>query len=777
MVDIPLGGKEAGPDERLRLKVRVAGVVQGVGFRPFVYRLARREDLGGYILNDPEGVEIEVEGRVQAAERFLGALVGEKPPLARIDSVSVRFVETLGENDFTIRESENLAERTTLISPDVATCPDCLRELNCPDDRRHGYPFINCTNCGPRYTIIRDIPYDRRYTSMERFKMCPECQREYTDPLDRRFHAEPNACWVCGPQVMLRDASGRALESDDPIKAAADGLARGLVVAVKGLGGFHLAVDAGNDAAVRLLRERKRREEKPLAIMARDVAAARQFVEIDANEEKMLAGHQRPIVLLRKKSPSAIAESVAPGNQYLGVMLPYAPLHVLLIAGDFPALVMTSGNLSEEPIAVDAADAARRLTGIPDLYLDHDRDIVSRCDDSVVRSVDGEMAFLRRSRGWAPLPLDLDVSPPSILACGAHLKNTVAVSRRNQVFLSQHVGDLENVAAYEFFTRTIDHLKQIVEVRPDTVAYDLHPDYLSTRYALASGAGRTIGVQHHHAHIASCLGEARLEGPVIGLALDGTGYGPDGTVWGGEVLVATRRTYTRVGHLERVRIPGGEAAIKHIWRMALSHLEAAFGPDVENLPLESLLGVERGQIRVVLGMLRSGFNSPMTSSCGRLFDAVACLAGVRSQVRHEGQAAMELEAAAADGVEASYPVEIGREGDTLIIKVGGMVRGVVADVLAGREGGGIQAGPVSTTFHNWLAASLLETACLLRASGGIATVALSGGCFQNLRLLTDLTRRLRGAGFDVITNRQVPANDGGISYGQTVVAAAVLGET
>ena len=776
MVDIPLGGKEAGPDERLRLKVRVAGVVQGVGFRPFVYRLARREGLGGHILNDPEGVEIEVEGRLDAAERFLGGLVAEKPPLARIDSVTVGFLETTGGYDFTIRESANLAGRTTLISPDVATCPDCLRELASPADRRHRYPFINCTNCGPRYTIIRDIPYDRRYTSMERFKMCPQCLREYTDPLDRRFHAEPNACWVCGPQVILRDASGRALESDDPIKAATEGLAKGLVVAVKGLGGFHLAVDAGSDAAVRLLRERKRREEKPLAIMARDLAAARQLAEINAAEEKLLAGRERPIVLLRKKPASAIAESVAPGNPYLGVMLPYAPLHVLLMAGGFPALVMTSGNLSEEPIALDVDDASRRLGGIPDLYLDHDREIVARCDDSVVRSVGGETVFLRRSRGWVPLPLDLDVSPPSILACGAHLKNTVAVSRGNQVFLSQHIGDLENLAAYEFFTTTIEHLKQIVEVRPEVVAHDLHPDYLSTRYAEASGAARTIGVQHHHAHIASCLGEAGLEGPVIGLALDGTGYGADHTVWGGEVLVATRRTYTRAGHLQQVRIPGGEAAIKHVWRMALAHLESAFGREVEGLPLESLVGATPGQIRVVLDMARSGFNSPVTSSCGRLFDAVACLAGVRSEVKYEGQAALEFEAAAADGVEDQYPVEVGREGGSVVIKVGAMLRGVVADVVPGPGRTRAGAGVVSARFHNWLAASLLEAASEVRAATGITTVALSGGCFQNLRLLTDLGRRLRGGGFEVIINRQVPANDGGISYGQTIVAAAVLGE-
>ncbi|MFZ1947362.1 MAG: carbamoyltransferase HypF [bacterium] len=777
MAEIPTGGQEAGPGELLRLRVSVRGVVQGVGFRPFVYRLASREGLRGSILNNPQGVVIEIEGELDAAERFLASLVREKPPVARIDSISVNFTGLRGDDRFVILGSQSGAERTTLVSPDIATCGDCLREVSDPADRRHRYPFINCTNCGPRYTIIGDIPYDRQKTSMRKFKMCPDCEREYLDPADRRFHAEPNACWVCGPRVALRDRAGAAIPCDDPIKVAAAKLSAGATVAVKGLGGFHLAVDASNDQAVRLMRQRKGREEKPLAVMTRNLVTAARIAHIGPREEAILSGPERPIVLLAKRDGSPIAESVAPGNRYLGVMLPYNPIQVMLLESGPADLVMTSGNLSEEPIALDMDDAVKRLGGIADLYLDHDREIVSRCDDSVVRLVGDDVVFMRRSRGWAPLPIELDADPPSILACGAHLKNTVALSRGNQVFLSQHIGDLENLPAYGFFTSTIEHLKQMVEVEPGVVAHDLHPDYLATRFAIGlagARALRAIGVQHHHAHIASCLGEAGLEGPVIGFALDGTGYGADGTVWGGEILLATRGAYTRAGHLEQTVIPGSEAAIHNVWRMALAHLHSAYGGNLKHLPLERLLGATPKEIRTVLGMIELGFNSPVTSSCGRLFDAVSCLVGIRRRVKYEGQAALELEMAADQTADRAYPVKLRLQEGGIVVEVGAMIRELVEEVLAGgdqRAGAGL----VSAKFHNWLVRSLVEAARALRDAHGVETAALSGGCFQNARLLGALKQGLEDAGFGVLINRVVPANDGGISYGQTVVAAALAG--
>jgi hydrogenase maturation protein HypF len=782
LAGISPGSQEAEPNERIRLKVAVGGVVQGVGFRPFIYRLAHREQLAGFILNSPQGVSIEVEGELEAAQRFLASLVREAPAQSRIDTVAVNFLAPTGDGRFVIQESRHEAARSTLISPDLATCPDCLGELFDPGDRRHRYPFINCTNCGPRYTIIRDIPYDRDKTSMKVFEMCRDCRAEYEDPLDRRFHAEPNACWVCGPRMTLRGPSGEPVECEDPIAAARRHLSEGRIIAVKGLGGFHLAVDAANDAAVRLLRSRKQREEKPLAIMVRDLDAARVVADPGPEEERLLAGTARPIVLLRKKPGSPVVQSVAPGNKHLGVMLPYTPVHHLLLDGSLVALVMTSGNLSEEPIALDMPDAVGRLGRVADVYLDHDRDIVSRCDDSVVRVVGGKAIFLRRSRGWAPLPLEIDTSPPSILACGAHLKNTIALTRRNQVFVSQHIGDLENLAAYEFFKASVDHIERIAEVTPSVVAHDLHPDYLSTRFAIGLRVKRKIGVQHHHAHIASCLGEAGIDGPVIGLALDGTGYGPDGTIWGGELLIATRAAFTRAGHLEQASIPGGDAAIRHVWRMALGHLHASYGDGVSRLPLEDLLGADRKQIDIVLTMLRRGVNSPVTSSCGRLFDAVSCLCGVRCEAKYEGQAALELEMALDDGVDCAYPVVLDRQGDRIVIGVRDLIRELANEVApeAVREGAGRWTSPsrakgeISAKFHNWLVRSLAEAASVLRERHGIATVALSGGCFQNAALLGRLECALGKAGFRVITNHLVPANDGGVSFGQAVAAAAVL---
>jgi hydrogenase maturation protein HypF len=769
LVSLPLESQEEDGSKQVRLKIRVGGIVQGVGFRPFIYRLAVEHDVAGYVLNNPEGVEIEAEGRLDQVSTFLSGIATEKPPQARVDTLSATFIDLAGDRKFVIRTSEKSSGRATLISPDIATCKDCLEELTDEHDRRYGYPFINCTNCGPRYTIIRDIPYDREFTTMHPFKMCPECLGEYTDPMNRRFHAEPNACWTCGPRVVLRNEAGALIETEDPIGEASRALADGKVVAVKGLGGFHLAANATDDEAVRRLRERKRREEKPLALMARDLETVSSFAHVGKEEAGVLESAARPIVLLKRLEGSPIAESVAPGNPNVGVMLPYTPVHHLLLKGDFLALVMTSGNISEEPISIDMDDASRRLGGIADLYLDHDRKILTRCDDSVVRVIDGQMLFMRRSRGYVPLPISLDSDTRSILACGPHLKNTVALTRRNQVFLSQHIGDLENLQAFEFFKSSVDQIKKVVDTEPEVVAYDLHPDYLSTRYALDIPLATRIGVQHHHAHIASCLGEAGIEGPVLGMALDGTGYGPDGTIWGCELLISTREDFDRVGHLRKVMMPGGDKAVKQPWRMALSHLYEAYARDLEGLDLESLLRQSGEDISIVREMLAGGVNSPMTSSAGRLFDAVSCLCGIRSETTYEGQAAIELEMAADPGVVESYPVEVGEEGGMLLIGTRSLIREIVEDI-----GKGDTAGAVGARFHNWFKASLVKAAEMLRQTHRISKVALSGGCFQNEILLGDLRSQLRERGFDVIINEKVPTNDGGISFGQVVVAAARL---
>jgi hydrogenase maturation protein HypF len=769
LAKISAGSEDTETSRTVRLKISIGGVVQGVGFRPFIYRLAHRHGLSGHVLNNPEGVEMEVEGLLENVSAFVPAMIGETPPQARIDNVSVCVVDPCHDDRFVIGDSSRAAERTVLISPDIATCRECLAELDNERNRRFAYPFTNCTNCGPRYTIIRDIPYDRENTTMHVFKMCPECQSEYGDPLDRRFHAEPNACWTCGPRVILRDASGTPVGCEDPIGEARRALSEGRVVAVKGLGGFHLAADATDDDAVKRLRLRKHREEKPLAIMAADVATIKTFAEVGIEEEAMLVNPARPIVLMRKRADSDVARSVAPGNRNIGVMLPYTPVHHLLLKGGPRALVMTSGNISEEPIAIDIADAVRRLEGIADLFLDHDREILSRCDDSVVRVSDGQGLFLRRSRGWVPLPIDITDSGPGILACGAHLKNTVAVTRQNRVFLSQHIGDLENLAAFEFFKTTIAQIERIIAVEPEVVAYDLHPDYLSTRFALDLPLARKIGVQHHHAHIASCLGEAGHDGPVLGMALDGTGYGPDGTVWGCEILTATRKSYERVGHLEQVGMPGGDKAVKQPWRMALSHLRNAFGEDLAGLDTAGLLKKDRKALEVTLTMLEQSVNCPLTSSCGRLFDAVSCLCGIRNEVSYEGQAAIELEMVADEGERGSYSLALDDVGEKVVIPTRQLLREIVDDLLSGTP-----AGTVSARFHNWLAGSLCEAALRFRERLGIEMVALSGGCFQNAILLESLSGRLLERGFRVITNRLVPANDGGISFGQAVVAAAVV---
>lgn len=655
------------PDAR---HIRVNGIVQGVGFRPFVYHLARSLNLAGEVSNTSSGVRIHAEGPSSVLDAFERDLREKAPPLAHVTEVASEPAPLRGLESFTILVSHGEGKTATLISPDVAVCADCLREMFDPADRRHRYPFINCTNCGPRYTIIDDIPYDRPKTSMRAFRMCPACQAEYDDPADRRFHAQPNACPVCGPRVSLFDARRRPVETDDPIAAVVDLLLAGHVLAIKGLGGFHLAADALNEEAVALLRRRKHRAEKPFALMVPDLDAAKSLARVSPEEEAPLSSIQRPIVLLDKREDALVAASVAPRNACLGIMLPYTPLHHLILgprpgrpATDrpFTALVMTSANMSEEPIVIGNDESFARLSGLADFLLIHDRDIYLRSDDSIVRHAAGAIRPMRRSRGYAPMPVFLNRKLPHVLGVGPELKATVCLAKNDTAFPSQHIGDMENLETEEFFRLTVRHLQRILNIRPEIVAHDLHPDYRSTRLALESTDGSTddgdipadavrIGVQHHHAHIVSCMAEHRVDGPVIGLAFDGTGYGMDGAIWGGEILVAEPHRFERAAHLSYIPMPGGTTAIREPWRMALACLRDAFGPDGVNpdwlraeLPGSPLSRRPASDIALLGRMMDMGLNAPPTSSLGRLFDAVAALAGVRDTVTFEGQAAMELE--------------------------------------------------------------------------------------------------------------------------------------
>jgi len=745
----------------------VNGIVQGVGFRPFVYQLAQRHGLAGQVANTSAGVTIAVEGPAEAVAAFERDLPVQAPPLAVITAIQAQAIAPEGLQRFDIATSQAQALRATLVSPDVGVCADCLAELFDPADRRHRYPFINCTNCGPRYTIIEDVPYDRPKTSMRRFVMCRRCQAEYDDPANRRFHAQPNACPVCGPQVAFWDPQGFPVDTPDPIGHAADLLKNGAVLAIKGLGGFHLAVDATNPEAVARLRSRKLREEKPLALMAADLEQVKAFACFAEAEQALLLSVQRPIVLLAKRYPNPIAGAVAPANPYFGVMLPYTPLHCLLLDPGFTALVMTSANRSDEPICIANAEALERLAGIADGFLVHDRDIYLRSDDSIVRHLEGGQRFVRRSRGYVPVPVFLSKALPSVLACGAELKNTVCLTRGNQAFVSQHIGDLENLAALDFFQMTVAHLQRILDIQPQLVACDLHPDYLGTVWARQQGRLPVIGVQHHHAHMAACMGEHHLPGPVIGLCLDGTGLGSDGAIWGGEVLVGDFAGFERAGHLAYTPLPGGAAAIKQPWRMGLSHLMATFGQGWADLdlPLRQQVGAE--PLAFVARMVQKQVNCPPTSSLGRLFDAVAAVCGLRQTVSFEGQAAMELEMVADRGEMRPYGFQIDAGTGVYRILPQTIVASVVHDLVAGTP-----VAKVSARFHATVIAAFGDVAARVGRDRGLNTVVLSGGSLQNAILLTGLTRFLRARGLAVYSHTQVPCNDGGLSLGQVLVAAA-----
>jgi hydrogenase maturation protein HypF len=765
--------RRAAPGRR-RVALRVDGVVQGVGFRPFVHRLAGELGLAGFVRNDARGVVAEVEGDAGAVTSFLGRLAAEAPPLACVDAVHARDLEPAGATGFVIAASAG-GSPDALVAPDGATCDACLAELFDPADRRFRYPFLSCTNCGPRFTIVRGVPYDRPRTTMAAFAMCERCRAEYDDPADRRFHAQPNACPACGPRARLVDAAGRDAGSPgarDAVHAAALALAGGRIVAVKGIGGYHLACRADDEAAVAALRARKRREEKPFALLAPDLDAARELVRLTAADARALRSVQRPIVLARRRAGAPVAAAVAPRSAELGVMLPYAPLHHLLATDAAAPLVLTSGNVSDEPIAFRDDDARERLGAIADALLVHDRPIHTRTDDSVVRVVRGRTVALRRSRGYVPAGLALPVpAARPVLACGAELKSTFCLARGRRAWLSHHVGDLTDPETLRSFEEGVAHLARLFAVAPEVVAHDLHPQYLSTAFAEALEGVELVGVQHHHAHLAACLAEHGEEGPAVGAIFDGTGHGADGTAWGGELLAGGLGGFARAGRLWPVRLPGGDRAAREPWRMACAWLQEALGREPDVPPaLAGRIGERRW--RAVAALARGEVAAPVTTSAGRLFDAVAALCGGPLHVAYEGQAAIELEALADPFERGAYELPLVERpagappGGELVLDPRPTVLAAAADVAAG-----VAPGVVSARFHRGLAAAAARACAAVAADRGLGTAVLSGGVFQNRLLLEAAAAGLERAGLRVLLPERVPANDGGISFGQAAIAA------
>lgn len=792
-----------------RLRIKIKGKVQGVGFRPTVYRYAVQNKLTGWVSNTSSGVIIEAQGAKVNIENFIAALKKSPPSRAEITTLQVAEIKPREETSppskiwragFKVLSSIPGKEMKTRISPDIAVCKDCLKELFDKKNRRYLYPFTNCTNCGPRFTIIKNIPYDRPNTTMKKFKMCKTCQNEYDNPPDRRFHAQPNACGVCGPQLQLLDSNQLIVTStQNVIKEATKLLQRGKIVAIKGLGGFHLACDGLNDKAVKTLRGRKYREDKPFALMAKDLKTIKRYCEVSPKEEKLLLSWKSPIVLLKRKirnpvrdvSPNGtlrpISESVAPNNKYLGFMLPYTPLHYLLFSllstrySLLSVLVMTSGNISDEPIAYDNDEAIKRLKNIADYFLIHNRDIYIRCDDSVTRIFPPtEKEFiLRRSKGYVPDPI---ISPKSsvkcrksILAVGGHSKNTFAIAKGNEIILSHYVGDMENAETYNSFVNGIEHFKKLLEVEPEVVAHDLHPDYFSTQYAKNLSTLypllSTFPVQHHHAHIASVMADNMLKNKkVIGVAFDGTGLGLDGNLWGGEFLVADYKDFKRVAHFKYIPLPGGEKAIKEPWRMAFSYLYSIFGNELWKLDVNFVKKLDRKKCKILRKMIDEGVNAPLTSSVGRLFDAVASLIGIRDMVNYEGQAAVELEMIMDDrrwtmDEGRKYKYSTKKESDVYIIDMDETIRGVIKDLR-----NNISKKIISLKFHNTIVGLIIEMCKKIKKDTGLKEVALGGGVFQNMFLLTNAYNRLKKARFNVYIHEKVPTNDGGLSLGQAVIA-------
>ncbi len=754
-----------------RVQIHLQGVVQGVGFRPFVFRMAQRCALRGQIQNNNAGVQIDLEGEPQAIEQFIADITSNPPPLSSIQLLErLNDLAPLNYDDFRIVESSSSLEKYFSVSPDIATCSDCLRELFDPSDRRYRFPFINCTNCGPRFTIIEAVPYDRVRTTMRDFQMCSECRTEYENRLDRRFHAEPIACPGCGPNLYVADAEGREINhGQDPIEFTRCLFSDGHVVAVKGIGGFHLACNALNPEAVTRLRRKKFREDKPFAMMAGSVGAIKRFCHVSAAEEDLLSSPQRPIVLLTRRDETLLPNAVAPQSGTFGFMLPYSPLHHLLLENAESPLVMTSGNISDEPICHTDDDALKRLKRVADYFLLHNRRIHRRTDDSIARvRTDGKASVLRRSRGYAPLPLKLSFnSKRTILACGAELKNTFCFTRESQSYLSHHIGDLQNLETFESFMRGIDDFQRFFNVYPEVVAYDLHPEYLSTKFALSLDNLSKVAVQHHHAHIASCMVNNNVDGEVIGVAMDGLGYGTDARLWGGEFFVADFARAERLAHLDYVPMPGGSKAIREPWRMAAIYLQRAFGDDFLELDISFVSRLPRSAWSNLRSMVASDLNCPETSSMGRLFDAVSNLVGVADVVNYEGQAAIALEATADKDCLAGYEFDLDFERG--LIYESSVIRSVVADLLAGTP-----APIISAKFHQAVVDLIVAVALRIREERRLNRVVLSGGVFQNFLLLERVRRQLESRSFEVFTHCRVPPNDGGISLGQAAVAHALI---
>ena len=762
---------EPGKHPLRRIHLLVRGVVQGVGFRPYVYQLASRFSLGGFVLNTGEGVVIEVEGPFSAVEQFLDALPRDAPPLLRITEQIQNELVPTGEQRFQIRASHAGEFIFSPVPPDIAVCDACLAETRDPSDRRYEYAFTNCTHCGPRYSIILDVPYDRAQTTMAGFALCAECRGEYEDPYNRRFHAQPNACPVCGPHLWLTDNLGQRspLQTTRQIlESAVDTLREGGIVAWKGIGGYQIACDARNADAVRELRRRKNRSEKAFAVMVGDVSVAEDLCVVSPQELAVLTGAEKPITLLQKKQSANFAEDIAPGSSCLGIMLPYTPLHDLLFrilderCGAGSVLVMTSGNLSEEPIVIDEEEAQQKLGDIADVFVHHNRPIHTRVDDSVVRVVEGLPMLLRRARGYAPVTLPAMPGVAEVLAVGAQQKSTFCLTRAGSALLSQHLGDLENLETLEFFEQTLERMKRLFHVEPQAVAHDLHPHYLSTLFAQRLELRSLIGVQHHHAHIAACIAEYGLSGKVIGVAWDGTGYGTDGAIWGGEFLVADPRGFERFAHLRYIALAGGDAAVREPWRVARSYLRDALDP-AALAAMRYPPSIPEASVRMLDALLEKRLQTIDTSSCGRLFDAVASLVGLHQIVSFEGQAAMALEAIAGDSlVTYNYSID---KLEPLQVDMRSMIRRIVQNVAAG-----VPTSEISARFHNTLIAVVLDVCVRARQGTGLTRICLSGGCFQNVRLLTGCLHALRLNGFEVFFPQSVPANDGGISLGQAAIA-------
>ncbi|MBU2600358.1 carbamoyltransferase HypF [bacterium] len=773
------------------VRITVKGIVQGVGFRPYIYRLAKSLSLRGSVYNTSSGVVIEVEGDRNAVKGFVEKFPVSAPPLAKIDNIEIETAQVKKRLPFEIIDSLPEEGRFVPVSPDISICSDCLSEMLSPADRRYQYPFINCTNCGPRLTIIRNIPYDREKTTMSKFQMCADCLAEYSEPSNRRYHAQPNACYQCGPSICLLKNNGSEIESSALIQQATILLQQGNIIAIKGIGGFHLACDATNDTVVQELRKRKGREEdKPLALMLLDLTTVKRYCEVSEEEERLLTASSRPIVLLKKLPNCPISTYIAPNNNFLGIMLPYTPLHYLLFQAIKPkilALVMTSGNFSDEPLTKDNDEAIKRLGNIADYFLMHNRDIHSRCDDSLTSVLDSKETIIRRSRGYAvspagggkgveiiirrargyaPLPIVLKFSLGQILALGAELKNTFCLTRDNYAFISQHIGDLKNYETLNYYKESIEHFKRLFRIEPEIIAHDLHPDYLSTKFAIELSTLNpqlsTLGIQHHHAHIVACMAENGIDEKVIGLAMDGVGYGTDGNVWGCEFLLTDYFGFERAGHLKYIPMPGGDKATEEPWRMAVSYLYSVYG---KTLPSRFLKRWGEEKVSFMIKMLKQGINSPLTSSAGRLFDAVAGILGIRNKVNYEAQAAIELEMVADEHEISRYEFDVCDKESTLVIDPTKAILGIVRDMDLG-----LNSSIISARFHNTVIEFALETCRRVRSKTGINKVALSGGVFQNRYLLERIKPRLEKEEFVVILHSKVPSNDGGISLGQAVIA-------